>query len=69
MLSIYSSPVIGRAEVLTAVSGADITSTSVFVVALNAAIGDFDISASSANAPESMLPTSLDRVRRHVVSQ
>jgi hypothetical protein len=48
----------GRADVLIAVAGVDIASAFVF----DAAIRVLNISASSAIARRSMLPTSLDRV-------
>jgi hypothetical protein len=63
MLSMYSSPVIGRADVLVVVSGVEIGPAAIFAVSRNAAFGVIEISAWFAKAHRSMLRTNLGRRR------
>src|SRR5215813_541916 len=44
MLSIYSSPVIGRADVLSVISGMDVATAAVVSVSLNATLAVIDVS-------------------------
>jgi hypothetical protein len=68
MLSMYSSPVMGRADVLFVGCSMDIVSSAGTDSFLNAIFGVIDISATFANAFRSVLLANLNGRRLDVVS-